>query len=154
VNFGDPVWPAPRTVELPRLLGGVITVTGYPLPMVFAEKVVTALQRGTVNTRWRDFADIYLLAGRHPVAGADLARALTEVAGYRQIELSSLADTLAGYARQAQPRWAAWRRKERLDDRLPAAFADVVDSVLMFAEPAVTGGVDGRRWDPISVMWR
>jgi hypothetical protein len=51
VNVGDPVWPVPGLVEVPRLLGGVITVTGYPLSMVLAEKIVTALQRGSVNTR-------------------------------------------------------------------------------------------------------
>lgn len=153
VNIGDPIWPAPREVELPRLLGGAISVTGYPLPMVLAEKIVTALQRGTINTRWRDFADIYLLAGRHAVEGADLQRALGEVADYRRVELSSLADALAGYARQGQPRWAAWRRKERLDDRLPASFADVIDRTLIFAEPAVAGEVDGRRWDPIRFRW-
>jgi hypothetical protein len=51
VNVGDPVWPNPGLVEVPRLLGGVITVTGYPLSMVLAEKIVTALQRGSVNTR-------------------------------------------------------------------------------------------------------
>lgn len=55
VSVGDPIWPAPVAVELPRLLGGpAIRVVGYPLPMVFAEKIVTALQRGTINTRWRD----------------------------------------------------------------------------------------------------
>lgn len=26
VNIGDPIWPAPRVVELPRLLGGTITL--------------------------------------------------------------------------------------------------------------------------------
>lgn len=39
---------------------------GYPLAMVYSEKIVTAVARGTVNTRWRDFADMYLLARRHP----------------------------------------------------------------------------------------
>lgn len=34
--------------------------------MVYSEKIVTAVARGTVNTRWRDFADMYLLARRHP----------------------------------------------------------------------------------------
>ena len=37
---------------------------GYPVEAVLAEKIVTAGQRGTVNTRWRDFADIYLLRAR------------------------------------------------------------------------------------------
>jgi len=26
--------------------------------MVHAEKIVTAIQRGTANTRWRDFGDV------------------------------------------------------------------------------------------------
>jgi hypothetical protein len=31
VNVGDPVWPAPGPVEVPRLLGGSMTLPGYPL---------------------------------------------------------------------------------------------------------------------------
>ena len=79
VNIGDPIWPAPRTVHLPRLLGGTIALVGYPLPMVYAEKIITALQRGTANTRWRDFADIYILTRRHTSDGTELQRALAEV---------------------------------------------------------------------------
>ena len=96
VNIGDPIWPAPRTVDLPRLLGGTISLSGYPLSMVYAEKITTALQRGTINTRWRDFADLYILTGRNPVDGAEVQRALAEVATYRQVRLSSLADVLDG----------------------------------------------------------
>lgn len=48
--------------------------------MVHAEKIITALQRGTINTRWRDFADVYVLAGQHPIDGRELHRALSEVA--------------------------------------------------------------------------
>jgi hypothetical protein len=42
--------------------------------------------------------DVCLLAGRHRADGAELQRALTEVVGYRRLELSSLADSLAGFA--------------------------------------------------------
>jgi len=153
INIGDPIWPAPRMVELPRLLGGTISLAGYPLPMVYAEKIVTALQRGTSNTRWRDFADLYLLTRRHPVDGAELQRALAEVAAYRQVELSPLADALDGYAMLAQARWAAWRRKQRLDDRLPSSFLDVLDEVVAFADPAFITAVASRRWDPTARMW-
>lgn len=66
VNVGDPITPAPQELHIPRLLGGEVVVRGYPLVMVHAEKIVTAVARGTVNTRWRDFADVYLLSGRHP----------------------------------------------------------------------------------------
>jgi hypothetical protein len=39
--------------------------------MVHAEKLVTAIDRGTTNTRWRDFADEYLLSGRHIADAAE-----------------------------------------------------------------------------------
>lgn len=153
INVGDPIWPAPRLVDLPRLLGGTIRLPGYPLPMVYAEKITTAVQRGTINTRWRDFADVYLLTGRHTVDGADLQRALAEVAGYRVVELSPLADALDGYATLAQARWASWRRKQRLDDRLPSSFLDVLVEVIAFADPALTADVASRQWDPTARMW-
>ena len=36
VNVGDPAWPRPQPVALPRLLGGEIHLSGYPLPMILA----------------------------------------------------------------------------------------------------------------------
>lgn len=154
VNIGDPIWPAPQTVDLPRLLGGTITLAGYPLPMVYAEKIVTAVQLGTINTRWRDFADLYLLTGRHTVAGVELERALTEVANYRGVALAALEDVLDGYAAKAQSRWAAWRRRQRLDDRLPSSFRDVLDAVVSFADPALTDGVAELLWDSTARVWK
>ena len=49
VSVGDPIWPAPKNVYVPRLLGGGLTLFGYPLAMVHAEKIVTAVQRGTFD---------------------------------------------------------------------------------------------------------
>jgi hypothetical protein len=54
VNVGDPIWPEPTLVDIPRLRGGdPIRIAGYPLHMVHAEKIVTAVQRGIANPRWR-----------------------------------------------------------------------------------------------------
>lgn len=107
VNVGDPVWPAPGVVDIPRLLGGTISLVGYPLSMVLAEKVVTALQRGTANTRWRDFADIYLLTGQQELDGRELARSIRIVAEYRSVEMAMLGEVLAGYGDVGQVRWGA-----------------------------------------------
>lgn len=147
------MWPAPREVNLPKLLGGSITLIGYPLAMVHAEKIITALQRGTINTRWRDFADVYVLARRHQIDGDELHRALSEVAAYRGSDLAPLASILTGYAELAQPRWAAWRRKQQLEQRLPTQFADVLDAVIAFADPALAGRVTGLTWHPDTARW-
>lgn len=70
-------------VEFPRLLGGNISLLGYPIPMVLAEKIVTASQRCITSTRWWDLADIYLLGGQHRLVADDVRAAINEVAAYR-----------------------------------------------------------------------
>jgi Nucleotidyl transferase AbiEii toxin, Type IV TA system len=153
VNVGDPVWPAPRLVAVPGLLGGQVELLGYPLPTVYAEKIVTALQRGTANTRWRDFADIYLLHTRQDVDGTDLAAALTMVAGHRDVLLAPLSQVLIDYAQLGQTRYRAWVQRRDLTDRLPHSFADLLDDIYRFADPALTEGVTGRRWNHKTLTW-
>jgi hypothetical protein len=153
VNVGDPIIPAPQEVHLPRLLGGEVVVRGYPLVMVHAEKIVTAVARGSVNTRWRDFADIYLLNRRHRLDGPDLDGSLHQVARHRQVELVPLARALDGYGELGQARWAAWRRKQQLEDRLPDQFAEVVFAVIEFADPVIAGAAAGLAWDPADGSW-
>lgn len=153
VNVGDPITPAPRELHLPRLLGDEVVVRGYPLVMVHAEKIVTAVARGTVNTRWRDFADVYLLSRRHPLIGADLTDSVRQVARHRQVELLPLARVLEGYGEIGQARWAAWRRKQQLEDRVPNQFAEVVSAVVSFADPVITDTAAALAWDPASGVW-
>jgi nucleotidyltransferase AbiEii toxin of type IV toxin-antitoxin system len=153
VSVGDPISPKPANVTLPRVLGGEIIVCGYPLAMVHAEKIVTAIARGTTSTRWRDFADIYLLARHHAIDGNELSTSIREVARHRGTNLAPLDQTLAGYGAIGQQRWHAWRRKQLLDDRLPASFADVLESVIAFADPAITGRTSAETWNPATGTW-
>jgi predicted nucleotidyltransferase component of viral defense system len=152
-NVGDPINPAPKNVRLPRLLGGEIVLRGYPLAMVHAEKIVTAIARGTVNTRWRDFADIYMLTRHHAIDGSEIVRSIRRVAEHRRVRLAPLTETLADYAQIGQQRWTAWRRRQRLEDRLPKQFGDIVAAVIDFADPAILGSAEGHSWDPAARAW-
>jgi hypothetical protein len=154
INVGDPIWPGPQPVPLPRLLGGHIELVGYPLTMVLAEKLVTAIQRGIANTRWRDFTDVYLLSRHHDVAGAELTEAISHVAVHRQAQLAPLSEVLDGYAELAQARWRAWRRKQRLDDRLPEGFDELLDAVIAFADPVVNRTASDWIWSAASQQWQ
>lgn len=154
VNVGDPIWPAPTTVAVPRLRGGTpIELAGYPMHMVHAEKIVTAVQRGTANTRWRDFGDIWSLSRLHVIHADELNHAIEEVARYRNARLAPLADVLDGYADLAQGRWSAWRRRSR-SDHLPEPFKIVLEADIEFADPVLLGGVGGLVWNPITGTWR
>ncbi len=154
VNVGDPIWPGSQRVFVPRLLSGeAIELEGYPLAMVLAEKVVTAIQRGEANTRWRDFADVLLIAAKHPVAGADFHSALTRVASFRRTPLRPLADSMSGFDARADRQWQLWRRKHGLVERVPRALADVAKAVSAFADQAISGAVAERRWAPADGAW-
>ncbi len=135
VNIGDPIQPPPVQVDLPRLLGGEpVRLLGYPIAMVLAEKVVTMVERAETNTRWRDFADVYLLTRDRPVPVVEFQEALAAVASFRRVDPRPLAPLRETMPPLAQPRWAAWRRKQQLEAVLPEEFADVLDAVVRFAD--------------------
>ena len=121
--------------------------------MVHAEKLVTAIQRGAANTRWRDFVDIYSLSRRHDVDGDELTAAITQVADHRDARLVSLADALGDYAPRAQPRWSAWLRKQRLTSQVPGDFGLLLNAIGEFADPALLGNAMGQIWDAESLAW-
>ena len=134
INIGDPIWPEPRPIELPRLLGSTpLTLDGYSAELVLAEKIVTALQRGTANTRWRDFVDIASLS-RTDINAHTVGESIRRVAEHRATPIATLTDMLDGYADIAQPRWSAWRRKQQLATA-PEEFAELLTEVVAFADP-------------------
>ena len=127
VNVGDPVVPAPTRTAVPGLLGDErIDVLAYPKAMVVAKKLVTALQRGRASTRWRDFADLFVLVpGVQPEA--EVIEALRAVASHRGVSLKPLAEVLAEMPNEAQRHWATWRAQHGAEARVPEDFAAVLD---------------------------
>lgn len=154
INFGDPIWPEPQQLKLPRLLAGELIVTGYSLEMVMAEKLVTAIARGTANTRWRDFVDMYVLVRQHTIEGKLLRQSMLKVAEFRNVPLVPIRSALTGYAKIAQQRWLAWLKKQRLESTVPAEFSRVLDVVVDFADPVITGEITNEAWDSIAKSWK
>lgn len=154
VNVGDPIEPAPETTAVPRILGGSIDVLGYSIEMVIAEKLVTAVQRGTANTRWRDFVDLHRIIRSRRLAGAQLVASTRLVADYRIATLAPLGAVLDGYGEVAQARWAAWRTKQKLEGEAPERIDDLIVSLVEFAEPVLDGTAAARTWDPTSRTWQ
>ena len=85
VNFGDPITPLPSRVTLPALRPGMepVRVLGYPVETVLAEKIATAIALGPADTRVRDYADIYTLTARQPLAHRTVRQALLATAAYK-----------------------------------------------------------------------
>jgi predicted nucleotidyltransferase component of viral defense system len=91
VSFGDPVTPEPKLIDYPQTLEGTpFPLYGYPMATVIAEKLTTAVALGDLNTRDRDYADLYQLLTRHRLDGNELIAALTATAEHRAIQLRQL----------------------------------------------------------------
>jgi hypothetical protein len=121
--------PAPIRTAIPVLLGDEpIEVLAYPKVMVVAEKLVTALQRGRASTRWRDFADLFVLVPGDLVE-SEIIEALRAVAGHRGVLLRPLGEVLDGMPNEAQARWATWRERQGAQERVPEDFATVLDAL-------------------------
>lgn len=153
VNFGDPIWPAPTEQELPRLLGGTLRLRGYPDHMVLAEKIVTALDRGEANTRWRDFVDIAWMARTRHITYTHQRTALETVADYRQTPLTSMRPLLETLPSLAGRKWQTWRRKQRLEATTPEHLTDLLAECLAYAEPVLDHSAADATWDPRSRAW-
>lgn len=154
VNIGDVVWPPAATVSVPRLLDDTpIQVPGYSLSMILAEKLVTAVQRGIANTRWRDFADVYLMSGKHVVFAREVRESVRRVAQHRRTNLVPLSTVWVDLAQLSQAKWSAWIRKQDLTDRLPLAFETVIHANQVFGEPVLTRSDSDERWDPQARRW-
>lgn len=156
LSVGDPIQPPPSEINIPRLLdeNNPIRVLGYPISMVYAEKIVTALQRGVANTRWRDFGDAYNLCRLQPVSYLEMRESFEAVAGRRKVELTTFKESLGDYSVIGQDRYGRWRiNQDRLD--LPASFAELLDFICAFVDPMLSRTTNLHSvWDHISLQWK
>ncbi|MEW1988099.1 nucleotidyl transferase AbiEii/AbiGii toxin family protein [Brevibacterium casei] len=134
VSTGDPIVPAPRQVRIDRILGDPIVLFGYAPETTIAEKGVTILERGITSTRWRDYVDIVQL-GRQGIDSDELFRSALAVARYRGVTLEPVAPHVVGYGRIGQAKWAAWRRKERLEAVCEADLDEQMALVSSYLDP-------------------
>lgn len=156
INFGDPVTPAPRLVELPALRpgGDPIRVLGYPVETVLAEKLVTAIDLGVANTRVRDFADIYVLTGTQSVSSVAFREALEATAGFRGVSLRPLHDAVQGLAAMRSSTYQAYRRGLGAPvTGLPESFQETVSAAVAFVDPILAGLGDRAVWVPSRRHW-
>lgn len=140
VNVGDPVTPAPQLIELlsQRPDTPAVTVLGYPIETVLAEKTSTAVALGEANTRVRDYADLHTLTGRHTLSYARMREALLATAGHRVVALLPLSDVIGALPTIWQPAYDAFRRRLGPDGtHLPMNLAEVVADVIRFVDSLI-----------------
>ena len=99
---------------------------------------VGCLHRGPDRPR-ATHGDIVQLA-RQGIDPEELLRSARAVARYRGVDLKPIARHVAGYGEVAQARWAAWRRKERLEALSEASLDEQLTLVASWLDPVFALG--------------
>lgn len=81
VGFGDVIVPQPVQLDYPLLIEGLpaVNVKAYSLETVVAEKFQTMIDRGIINSRMKDFFDVYTILKADKVDNELLKEAVMEV---------------------------------------------------------------------------
>lgn len=155
ISVGDPVVPAPRPVEMPLLLGGVVRLLGYPAETVLAEKIVTAISHGELSTRVRDYADVWRLTRTRDLDGRTVTEAVHATAAYRGVTLRRLSDVVGNLPEAQQVGYQRWYDRQRSHAvGYPERFRLVVTEVTAFADPVLDGSAADRRWSARAGRWQ
>lgn len=154
VAFGDSVTPAPAEIEYPAMLGlAAPRLKGYPPETVVAEKFEAAVKLGMVNTRMKDFYDLWLLSRQFNFDGETLSEAVRATFAKRgtAVTAAPTAFTPAFHGdagKQAQ--WKAFLARTGLPDA-PATLKDAVQAAMELLAPVAEACAAGR---PFSPRWK
>ena len=153
VGFGDVVHPEPQDRDYPTILDlPAPRLRMYTRETVVAEKFEAMVHLGIVNSRFKDFFDIWLLSRGFDFDGVDLAAAIKKTFEHRETSISpdpvALTPAFAT-AENTQKQWAAFVKRTNLIDA-PATFDEIRSPLREFLLPVAAALASGKsfsgRW--------
>lgn len=146
IGFGDVVTPKPETVEYPAILDfPVPALRGYSRESAVAEKFEAMVKLGVLNSRVKDFFDIWLLSRQFDFDGPILTQAVANTFSTRGTVMPAIPVALTsafGNEPAKQTQWQGFVRKSRLLTA-PASFAEVVEAISGFLGPIAEAIANG-----------
>ena len=136
IGFGDIVYPEPEESNLPTMLDSPVPrLLCYSRESTIAEKFEAMVKLGMLNSRMKDFYDIWLLSRQFDFDGAKLAKAIRLTFGQRGTTLPSEIEAFTNtFIDDKQTQWTAfWKRLQQ--DHVPAAFREITSTVESFLAP-------------------
>ncbi len=154
ISFGDAIVPDPEEIHYPGMLDFPIArLRAYPKETVVAEKLEALVKLGIVNTRMKDFYDLWILAREFEFSGPSLCKAIEATFQRRQTEIppvvplaltQEFSDDL-----QKRRQWHAFVKKSNLDHH-GAELVQVTEDLKKFLMPAVEAI---RTSEPFKMSW-
>ena len=116
VGFGDTIYPKPKVIDYPVILDFPKPhLKGYPAESVVSEKFEAMVKLGLLNSRMKDFYDIWLMMRHFDFNGSNLAEAMKRTFEHRKTSLPQhkplFAEEIYDEKSDRQTLWKAFLRK-------------------------------------------
>lgn len=141
LGFSDIITPGPSSIVYPSLLAmPQAKLMGYNPETAIAEKFEAMVKLGELNSRMKDFFDIWALSQTENVDAAVLRAAITRTFAHRGTTLDPgamcFSSTFAALpTKQAQ--WTAFLKRSGLTNQAPGRFQDICTSVMAFLRNSI-----------------
>jgi len=155
IGFGDGVIPSPTVVDYPTFLQMPgPTLHGYSKESVIAEKLEAMGKLDILNSRMKDFHDIWFLSRHFEFDGEGLGAAIQATFTNRGTRITTKPSAFNKFfagdpSKRAQ--WQGFIRKSRLET-VPGELAKVTSTIAAFLEPVLAALVEEKRdergWKP------
>ena len=157
IGFGDVIYPDAVEMEFPVILDmEAPRVNAYSLESSIAEKLEAIVKNGFLNSRYKDFYDIYVLSEKYPFTFEKLHNAIMETFTNRKTSVTM--DTSAFSEKfindpMHQTRWNSFLKKKKA--LIPVSINDAMTRIKTFVTPLLAQPSEpGTEWDPYEGCWK
>lgn len=153
VGFGDIIHPEPAEAEFPTLLDSPAPrLLCYSRESVIAEKFEAMIKLGELNSRMKDFYDIWLLSKQFEFDGTQLAEAIRLTFNNRETVIPEVITAFTDeFIKIKDKQWTAFHKRLG-QDHVPDDFAEIVAGIETFIQPVATALFTGeefiQKWSP------
>lgn len=156
IGFGDVIYPDAIKMDFPVILDmEPPRVNAYSIESSIAEKLEAIIHNGYLNSRYKDFYDIYVLSTKYGFSYAELKYAVTETFENRKTPMSM---DSAAFGNEFlndsmhQTRWKSFLKKKKAIIRI--SMAEAMERIKVFVRPLLDEAAPGTsNWNPETGCW-
>lgn len=154
IGFGDVIYPDAVKMDFPVILDmEAPRVNAYSLETLIAEKLEAIIHNGYLNSRYKDFYDIYVLSTNYEFSYEGLRNAVIQTFENRKTQMTMDA---AAFSEEFlndpmhQTRWKSFLKKKKA--LIQISMSDAMDWIKAFVCPLLEG-MEKTKWNPKKGIW-
>ncbi len=154
IGFGDVIYPDAVKMDFPVILDmEPPIVNAYSLETSIAEKLEAIIYNGYLNSRYKDFYDIYVLSKTYEFCYKELHNAVIRTFDNRKTRMTmdsaAFGDEFLNDPRH-QARWKAFLKKKKA--LIQVSMLDAMDWIKNFVRP-LFDGTEKTKWNHEKGIW-